>query len=109
MLRASAVPDLDTSYLPLLIGLVLCISVSIFLAVKDKPLEGDFTLFTPIILALVLTGCFTLYISSFAKLDRNMRILGAMGVAVVVLLFVSSVYQTDILKKKKDVSGNILP
>ena len=109
VLRASAVPDLDTSYLPLLIGLVLCISVSIFLAVKDKPLEGDFTLFTPIILALVLTGALALYGSSFSKLDRNMKILGAMGIAVVALLFGSSVYQTVILKREKDVSGNILP
>lgn len=106
VLRASSVPDLDTSYLPLLVGLVGFIGaiVVIFLQLRVS-LVADFTLFGPIILAILLTGGLALYGSSFSKLDRNMKILGAMGIAVVALLFGSSVYQTVILKKEKNKSG----
>lgn len=103
VLRASAVPDLDASYLPLLIGLVgfIGIIVVIFLQLKVS-FVPDFTLLAPIVLAILLTGSLALYGTSFAKLDRNMKILGAMGIAVVVVLFASSVYQTVILKEEKE-------
>lgn len=110
VLRASSVPDLDTSYIPLLFALVgfVGIIVVIFLELHVS-LVTDFTLFAPIILAILLTGSLALYATSYTTLGRNGKIMGAMGVAIVALLFASTVYQTVILKKEKDVSGKILP
>jgi prepilin signal peptidase PulO-like enzyme (type II secretory pathway) len=110
ILRASSVPDLDMSYIPLLFTLVgfVGIIVVIFLELHVS-LVADFTLLTPIVLAILLVGSLWLYASNYSTLDRNGKIMGAMAVAVIALLFASSVYQTIILKREKDVSGNILP
>jgi len=109
ILRASSVPDLDTSYLPLLFGLVGFVGsiVVIFLQLHVS-LVPDFTLVGPIVLAIILTGCLALYVTSYAKLDKNWKIIGGMGIAFLVLLFSSSVYQTVILKNQKDANAKNL-
>lgn len=108
VLRSSSIPDLDTSYLPLLFGLIgfVGVIVVIFLQLRVS-LVPDFTLLAPVILAILLTGSLAFYGTNFTKLDRNMKILGGMGVAVIVILFASSVYQTVIMKKEKEKTATL--
>ena len=93
VLRASAVPDLDVSYLPAFLGLVGFIGaiVVLFLELHVK-IEADFGLVTPIILAIILAGSLGLYFINFRKIDSSMKIVGAMAIALILLLLISSVY-----------------
>uniref|UniRef100_A0A6C0BKG7 Uncharacterized protein n=1 Tax=viral metagenome TaxID=1070528 RepID=A0A6C0BKG7_9ZZZZ len=110
VLRASSVPDLDTSYLPALLGLVGFIGAIVVLFLElHVEIDADLGLVTPIILAIILAGSLGLYFINFGTMDSTMRIVGGMAIALILLLLISSVYTIIYLKRTKDISGNKLP
>lgn len=107
VLRASAVPDLDISYLPALIGFVGFIGLIVVLILKIRvPDISDITLVTPIVLGILLLGSIVLYGANFKTMSSNMKVIGIMVIMLILILFISSIYANVYLKNILDASGN---
>lgn len=103
VLRASAVPDLDVSYLPALIGFVGFIGVIVVFFLKlEISIIADASVVAPLFILLVLIGIVVYTISSYSTLTVTQRYIAIAMIPVFVIIFSVSVYQTNIMYINKD-------
>jgi hypothetical protein len=104
VLRASAVPDLDVSYLPALIGFVgfIGIIVVFFLELKIPIITADSSIVAPLFILLVLLGIVGYTLWSYSTLNDTQKYIAIAMLAVFVIIFSVSVYQTNIIYKNKN-------
>jgi hypothetical protein len=103
VLRASAVPDLDVSYLPALIGFVGFIGIIVVFFLKlEISIIADASVVAPLFILLVLIGIVVYTISSYSTLTVTQRYIAIAMIPVFVIIFSVSVYQTNIIYINKD-------